>query len=166
MSAKPILLGVLGVVALAIVGVAGGRALESQPAFCASCHEARPIYDNWLASGAAEDHGTCIECHTAPGLGGIVDGQMRGAVHAFKHVTGTFRTPLEANVPDAFCLHCHALGEVQREHDEIAIGTKACAECHNHKPGASFSGEEEGREDGAPSEEREGGQRDRSDDDN
>ena len=72
-------------------------------------HEARPIYDNWLASGAAANHRTCVECHTSPGLGGIVAGQVRGALHAFRHVTGTFHTPLKANVPDTFCFQCKAI---------------------------------------------------------
>lgn len=43
--------------------IAGGRAPEKQPTFCASCHESQEYYDLWLRSGAAKDHPNCIECH-------------------------------------------------------------------------------------------------------
>ena len=73
--------GTILAVSLALATVVGARALEQQPAFCASCHEERENYDRWLSSGAAAVHKNCIECHTGPGLVGILHGQARGLRH-------------------------------------------------------------------------------------
>jgi nitrate/TMAO reductase-like tetraheme cytochrome c subunit len=43
----------LGLFIGAPLTVAGGRMLESQPTFCASCHEERINFETWQSSGAA-----------------------------------------------------------------------------------------------------------------
>jgi len=130
---------------LLLLTMAGAHALEQQPTFCASCHEERINYETWLRSGAAKGHPTCLECHSAPGLYGVLDAQARGAVHLVKHVTGQFTEPLRATVPKEWCTQCHTQdARLQREHHEaLRFATAPCAECHNHRPGVSFKGEEE-----------------------
>lgn len=145
--------GVAGVILIALAialpvlaagAVAGGYALEKQPGFCVLCHEMQPAYDDWRASGAAEDHPDCIQCHKGPGLAGVLDAQRRGARDIVAHVTGNYPRPIVAQVPDPWCTQCHAGAEMTGEHDEEPeFNVKACAACHNHAPGADFGGEEE-----------------------
>ncbi len=141
---------VIGPLGLSLLTMTGARALEQRPEFCATCHEERINYETWLRSGAARDHPTCIECHSAPGLYGALDAQARGAVHVVKHVTGQFTEPLRGTVPQGWCMKCHtADARLQREHREAPrFATASCAECHNHRPGARFKGEEEEHERG------------------
>lgn len=129
---------------LLLVTMAGARSLEQQPTFCASCHEERISYETWLLSGAAEEHPTCIECHSAPGLYGVLNAQARGVLHVAKHITGQFTEPLQGTVPQAWCVKCHTddIG-LQREHEGISrFVSTSCAECHNHRPGVRFNGKE------------------------
>jgi nitrate/TMAO reductase-like tetraheme cytochrome c subunit len=49
---------------LIVGGMWGGRVLEHKPSFCISCHEMKPSYDNWIASGASKHHPDCIQCHS------------------------------------------------------------------------------------------------------
>jgi nitrate/TMAO reductase-like tetraheme cytochrome c subunit len=149
----------IGLPGLLLLTMAGARALEQQPTFCASCHEERINYETWLRSGAARDHPTCIECHSAPGLYGALNAQARGAVHVVKHVTGQFTEPLRGSVPQEWCMKCHtADARLQQEHHEVPrFATASCAECHNHRPGARFKGEEEGERSGEAHENREPG---------
>lgn len=125
--------------------ITGARALEQSPEFCATCHEERINYETWRSSGAAEDHPTCIQCHSAPGLYGVLHAQARGAVHVVKHITGQFTEPLRGTVPREWCTKCHSPdARLQREHREAPrFATASCAECHNHRPGVRFKGEED-----------------------
>ncbi len=91
-SRRPVLVPIVVVFLIPAV-VAGGRTLEKQPTFCASCHESQEYYELWIRSGAAKDHPNCIECHTGPGLAGILDGQIRGLKHLAVHFFGTIRKP-------------------------------------------------------------------------
>lgn len=126
----------------------GAHALEQRPTFCASCHEERINYETWLSSSAAKHHPTCIECHTSASLYGIINAQARGAVHLAKHVIGAFEEPLRGTVPREWCTQCHAEdAKLQREHRKLRqFTTASCAECHNHRPGVRFKGEEEEEE--------------------
>ncbi len=135
------------VLALTMTGV---RALERQPGLCATCHEEWINYQTWQSSGAAKHHPTCIECHSGPGLGGIINAQARGVVHVVKHFTGQYTEPLRGSVPRAWCTQCHVEdAKLQREHHEVIdFAARSCSECHNHRPGVRFKGEEEeGEED-------------------
>jgi NapC/NirT cytochrome c family, N-terminal region len=127
--------------ALGLAAVVGGRALEMQPAFCASCHEIREHYNRWLASGAAQHSATCIECHSGPGLAGIVGGQLRGARHVVRHVTGRYATPISADVPRSWCVKCHSESTLAARHVRVPdIGPQRCGACHNRGPGACLVG--------------------------
>lgn len=149
MSCRRLIMGCLILVGLSLcVGapltVVAGRALESQPTFCASCHEEKINYDTWLASGAARDHPTCIECHSGPGIPGVLHAQARGAIHIVKHFTGTFQEPLRGSVPREWCTQCHTPNpRLDREHRRVTnFATRPCAECHHHRPEADFKGED------------------------
>ncbi|MFN3476687.1 MAG: NapC/NirT family cytochrome c [Candidatus Methylomirabilales bacterium] len=149
MGKRAVLIAIGMVLIFVLLGgaIVGGRVLERQPTFCASCHEERENYERWLSSGAAKEHKTCIECHTGPRIQGVIDGQLRGLRHVVTHFRGTFETPLKAFVPNTYCIPCHSLQEMAREHHEVpAFIRKRCAECHNHKPGVRFSGEAEGED--------------------
>jgi len=139
--------------------VAGGYVLEKQPGFCILCHEMRPSYDNWRASGAAEHHPDCIQCHTGPGLAGVLHAQRRGVRDLIAHVTGNYQQPIVATVPDPWCTQCHAVSKVQGEHDEVPeFGVQPCAACHNHAPGTAFSGEKREEHEAGEEEEHEVGE--------
>jgi hypothetical protein len=129
------------VTAVLFAAVVGGRAVEMQPEFCGSCHVEREHYDRWLSSGAAEHHKSCIECHTGPGLAGIVHGQVRGVRNVVAYATGTYTVPLTASVPEEWCLKCHARAQVEAHHARFpGFAPTGCGACHNHKPGSSFTG--------------------------
>ncbi len=138
----------MAVPVLAAGTVASGYALEKQPGFCVLCHEMQLSYDNRRASGAAEHHPDCIQCHKGPGLTGILDAQRRGVRDIVAHVTGNYSHPIVAQAPNPWCTQCHAGAKITDEHDEVpTFNVKACAACHNHAPGANFGSEEE-REEG------------------
>jgi|GEM_PF-1030928 len=146
-----------------LLTITGVRALEQRPEFCASCHEERINFETWLRSGAAKHHPTCIECHTSAGLDGVLYAQARGVVHVVKHVIGQYTVPLRGTVPRAWCTSCHVENaRLQREHRRMSqFATAACAECHHHRPGASFKGEREGQRDGQAGEGQKEGKEDR-----
>lgn len=134
----------LGLFIGAPLTVAGGRMLESQPTFCASCHEERINFETWQSSGAARHHPTCIECHSGPGLGGVLNAQLRGALHIVKHFAGAYTEPLHGTVPREWCVQCHpSTPRLEREHRRVSnFATRPCAECHAHRPGGHFKGED------------------------
>jgi hypothetical protein len=133
--------GLILAAGLGLAAVVGGRALEMHPSFCASCHEIREHYDRWLASGAVQHSANCIECHSGPGLAGIIGGQLRGARHVVSHVTGLYAATISADVPRSWCVRCHSEGTLAAGHVRVSdIGPQRCGACHNHAPGARFYG--------------------------
>ena len=127
-------LALAAVVAL-VLGLAAGTAaytLEQSPEFCASCHEIKPAYETWLRSGFAEHHPTCIECHSAPGIAGIIGAQIQGSRELVAHFTGNFEQPIRAEVPDGWCIKCHSRPSLPPSHHTPAFLKKECADCHRH----------------------------------
>ena len=125
----------LAAVAALVLGLAAGTAaytLEQSPEFCASCHEIRPAYESWLRSGFAEHHPTCIECHSGPGVSGILTAQLQGSRELFAHFAGRFSEPIRAHVPDGWCLKCHVRPSLPPSHHAAAFTRKECADCHRH----------------------------------
>jgi len=123
----------------------GGRMLEHHPVFCASCHEMQPSYDGWMASGAAKNHHDCIQCHSGKGLGGLLESEWRGARMIGKHFWGPARQDqrITANLPEGFCLKCHASRKLVASHAAFQTAGRTCADCHKHRPGWKFSGQEQ-----------------------
>ena len=93
---------------------------EENDAFCASCHTQpeSTFYQRTQATAvdlASSHHAKntpvkCIDCHSAPGLGGRVDAVSLGARDAIKWVAGSAVQPAPLTVPisDTNCLVCHA----------------------------------------------------------
>ncbi|MBI1820881.1 MAG: cytochrome C [Nitrospirae bacterium] len=121
----------------------GGRFLEHSPSFCISCHEMQPSYDGWIASGASKHHPDCIQCHSGPGLQGVLESEWRGLhflkVHYFGHRKAN--QPFRVKMPEEFCLQCHSAGKLMEAHRPFQTGGHTCADCHKHNPGWKFKGE-------------------------
>lgn len=114
----------LGTIVLSIIIVillgAANKVTES-PEFCGGCHFEKPLYRTWQNSGHARGSNfyregagvTCIDCHVKPGLGGYVDGKLRGLGHISIQFFGIPNKPREprlvkTQVSDENCLQCHA----------------------------------------------------------
>ncbi len=110
--------GVGGVI-LAIAGVGGVIALESQDAFCASCHtEPEATYFQRslqekkvdLASFHSPQNTRCIDCHSGGGgAGGRLKGLQQGARDLAAFVSGNYHRPAITTNPlgDESCTQCH-----------------------------------------------------------
>lgn len=138
---------ILYIVGLLVIGAgalsAGGRVLESQVAFCTSCHEMTFFGEKYVTSGASKHHPNCIVCHSGPGVLGAVSAQMTGAqelaVHFFGHPrpSRVFRPGV---VPNENCLKCHVNGYRREAHAAVPLKGRSCAECHNHFRDQDFGG--------------------------
>lgn len=138
-----ILGGMISILALPVGLIGGGHKLEQSPSFCDSCHEMAASYKEWKSSGAAMHHPTCIECHSGVGLAGILESEVRGVRMIGKHLIGGHSPgqPIKADVPDYFCLKCHAREKTVSEHSLLKIEGQRCADCHKHREGWSFVGQ-------------------------
>lgn len=121
----------------------GGRVLEHKPSFCVSCHEMKPAYDGWIQSGASKNHPDCIGCHSETGFWGAIDSEFRGLRFLQVHFSGkrTENQPFIVQMPDRYCLQCHAEKKVIEVHKMFVTVGRTCADCHKHKTGFKFSGE-------------------------
>lgn len=110
-------------------------AVSNQPGFCLNCHEIRPAYDQWRTS--AHYGVTCVNCHTEPGISGIIKVNVVGAQHLATHFLSDYEVPAEADVRDSSCLSCHP----RESRPEVGMtGTlriahakhnqQQCADCH------------------------------------
>ena len=125
-------------VALLLLGAIGGPVgwqvtdrLESNNAFCASCHldadtplhrEIARDFELWPVSTLASKHGKavvegrdeaafrCVDCHGGTGLVGRARVKLLAAKDAFWYVSGRFEEPRQMSVPlrDEDCSKCHA----------------------------------------------------------
>ena len=127
---------VVGVLFLALIGVlGGGLVLAGRPESCLACHEMQPHYQQWAAS--THKGVVCIDCHTEPGIVGLVKIEASMVKNTAGHITGTYELPIRADVRDDSCLRCHpkdsrpevlpeaSLVIAHSAHDGIA-----CAVCH------------------------------------
>jgi len=139
------LVGLASIVALPAGVIWGGHVLEHSPSFCASCHEMQPSYEGWIASGASKNHPTCIECHKGEGLSAVLESEIRGLRMIGIHFFGNREEgrPIEAKMPEAFCLKCHSGEDVVMSHVPFQTGGKTCADCHKHRVGWKFKGQEQ-----------------------
>lgn len=135
--------GLASIIALPAGLIWGGRVLEHSPSFCASCHEMRPSYDGWMASGAAKYHPDCIGCHSGEGIAGVFESELRGTRMIGIHFLGNEKPEhiIRTKIPEAFCLKCHATEKVTASHSMLWTEGRTCADCHKHKVGWKFSGQ-------------------------
>jgi nitrate/TMAO reductase-like tetraheme cytochrome c subunit len=138
-----VVLGFTSIIAVPAGLIWGGRVLERSPIFCGSCHEMKPSYDGWMASGAAKEHPTCIECHSGDGLSGILESEIRGMRMIGMHFFGKEESghPIRVKMPEAFCLKCHSGEKLVASHSMFRTEGQTCADCHKHGAGWKFKGQ-------------------------
>lgn len=131
-------------VLLATFLIAGGRVLEMQPGFCASCHEMEDAYANWQTSGASRSHDDCIGCHSGPGLWGVIEAEVRGFGQLMVHISakpGELVPPFKAHLPNSFCVKCHPIPAITPIHNDFSFEGEMCSKCHKHSSTSEFAGE-------------------------
>ena len=120
---------------LFIVGLMAFNFVESQPSFCAVCHEMSFNYDSWLSS-SHQASVKCLGCHAKPGIQGFFSDKVQSLQEFWVHIIGDYTLPLQAEIgiPDARCLVCHneIPGKIDADirhdlHDDLEI---ACTVCH------------------------------------
>ncbi|MHB1131624.1 MAG: NapC/NirT family cytochrome c [Chloroflexota bacterium] len=126
-------LAIGGAVLLAVLGSA--LVLSPRPSSCTTCHEMQAHYDQWAAS--THKGVSCIDCHTEPGLSGVIKIEASMFKNASGHVAGVFETPIRADVRDDSCLRCHPresrpeiLPQATLRISHSAHNDIACAQCH------------------------------------
>ncbi len=164
----PLIPVLVGLLALGILAVAGGlgyaASMETNNAFCASCHTQPETtnYERFTAAApvdlASFHHGEdtlCIACHSGPGVAGRVKAEFEGARNALAFYTGTAVQPgkIRGRFADANCLKCHQETVTQQRGSEGEEGhwhvflarwqqqdgkAAVCADCHaGHFSGTS-----------------------------
>ncbi len=129
-----ILAGLVLVVGLAITG--GSVAISSSPDFCGSCHQIKPLVDEWRASTHKEAN--CLSCHTAPGPAGYWQVVSIGSRNLMAQFQGEDTLPQEISMNDASCLSCHQKNlrpeELRQATLKVAHSKhtdQKCTECHS-----------------------------------
>jgi cytochrome c nitrite reductase small subunit len=137
--------GLVSIVALPGGLIWGGRVLEHSPNFCGSCHEMRPSYNGWMASGAVNGHPDCITCHIGVGLPAVLESEVRGVRMMGLHFFGNRKpgSAIHANVPERFCLRCHEGEKLIASHAMFRTEGRTCSDCHKHRAGWQFKGQVE-----------------------
>ena len=133
---------------MAAMVVPGARYLEHQPGFCNSCHEMNRPHAGWVASGASQHHPDCIQCHSGPGITGVVEAELRGVGQLIAHFSDSekeLQGPFKYKVPREFCTQCHSMEkpQVKAAHTRFQekMEGRPCGTCHKHQEGWEFAGE-------------------------
>ena len=86
-----------------------------------------------------------IEYHKGEGLSGVLESEVRGLRMMGIHFFGNREEgqAIKAKMPEAFCLKCHSEGEVVSSHVPFQTGGQTCADCHKHRVGWKFKGQEQ-----------------------
>lgn len=110
--------------------------LSSSPLFCSSCHNIRPYYISWKASGHSKVN--CLSCHQNPDFSGWVEARLEGVENLWLYVAKQKRKH-KKRVSDLACLDCHQeikkkfVGrKIKMSHQEVLTG-KHCFECHPNR---------------------------------
>ncbi len=125
-----------GALLLTLGVLAGGSvSLAARPESCLTCHEMQPHFEQWRVSTHKEV--VCVDCHTEPGVLGLVKIEASMLKNTAGHLTGTYQLPIRADVRDDSCLRCHtresrpevmfesSLRIAHSQHEGVA-----CADCH------------------------------------
>jgi predicted CXXCH cytochrome family protein len=131
--------------------------LESDNAFCVSCHlepgrplheqkasqfETSPAQNLAAAHRVAREEFTCIECHGGTGVVGRLRIKVVSARDALRYVLGRFEEPQTMRHPlwDEDCARCHRTYRAERDDAFHALAVHnvdlphACVECHETHP--------------------------------
>lgn len=113
------MLGVIGLIMLASVYTVGVQ-LESDDAFCASCHvepetnyyqaSLNPQIADTLATFHAGEKTLCIDCHSRNWIPGRLWAQWGGLQNLLAYWSGSYQSPSETTRPvgDGGCSKCHS----------------------------------------------------------
>lgn len=139
---------VLGLVAGAAVGIAGGVGgftflyangasyLTNDPAACANCHIMRSEFEGWQ-KGSHHNVATCNDCHTPPGLvGKYMAKALNGYHHSRAFTLGDFHEPIQIGprnraVTEEACRYCHGELASAIEGPHAGGGELSCMRCHS-----------------------------------
>lgn len=145
---------VTGLLVAGVAAIGGGTVsaqLESQDAFCTSCHtqpetayyERTQASATDLASAHTPHNVLCIDCHSGAGLLGRAGAISQGAQNLALFASGHYASPavLKNKIPDEACLKCHAettsdSAPANHFHYYLALWQAAdpqadgCASCH------------------------------------
>src|SRR5262245_47271456 len=107
----------------------------SQPDFCVSCHEMRPMVATFKTSTHAAVG--CMGCHTDPGYLNFVRDKVHAAFNDVYHHFAGFETPIHTTVPNYRCLHCHPTIPTRNVFQQLEVNHAthlakgiACVTCH------------------------------------
>ena len=110
--------------------------VSSNPSFCASCHEIRPVHDQWVSS--THKGVNCLNCHTERGWEGYVKVNVQGARNIITHLSGQDRLPPEADIKNSSCNYCHPADQLPETRPESTLKVahskheeQSCTTCHN-----------------------------------
>jgi trimethylamine-N-oxide reductase cytochrome c-type subunit TorC len=98
------LLMLASIVIFFFVGTAWTVGHTSKSEFCAACHEMGTMHQTWLTS--SHKNVACIDCHSEPGVKGMVKAKIKGVKELYVHVSGASIAP-QAQARDINCLSCH-----------------------------------------------------------
>lgn len=125
-----------------IIFLVGGLSLQlvnSQPWFCNSCHEMNFNYNSWQSSTHGQE-AVCVDCHSEPGLRGLIEDNVRGAEQFAAHLSGNYEMPIQIKnrVKNDQCLACHPEtrnltdSTIDAKHSLHMVKNVLCVDCHNH----------------------------------
>lgn len=86
----------------------------SKSEFCGSCHEMGSFYQTWNTS--AHKSVDCIDCHSEPGVQGLIKVKVKGLKELYVHMTSSNINP-KAHENDINCYNCHQ-GKVSTNVDQ------------------------------------------------
>lgn len=123
-------LGLSGFLSLALLGA---MKYTSRSEFCLSCHEMKPVYTTWQSSN--HQSVSCVQCHSDPGLGGLIQTKVQALAEVYRHITKTYRQPITIDSDTAAftnrCLRCHDIKGKNDVHNLAHFTANVnCAACH------------------------------------
>jgi cytochrome c nitrite reductase small subunit len=108
-------------------------ATPAEPNLCGACHAMAPWHDSYLTNKHAGQI-TCSDCHTPPGLRGLLTKYGDGSRHLLAQAAGV--NPEEIRISERGmevvldnCITCHAATEHAANPD-----SRYCISCHADQP--------------------------------
>lgn len=126
----------VGVGGFTFVYAEGGSYLSNDAAACANCHVMQTHYDGWTRS-SHHAVATCNDCHTPHEFfGKWLTKARNGYHHSMAFTFGGFPepiriTPLNREITEQACRHCHADMTQQIEHEAASGDVVSCIRCHS-----------------------------------
>lgn len=122
------------IVVLLVMASFADVTLSSRPELCMSCHQIRPLYEEWTTS--THKGVSCVACHTEPGLAGYVKIHVKTVKNVATQALGRDEL-IQADVSDSSCLRCHPKEERPEVINQATLRVahskhdkQQCADCH------------------------------------